>query len=120
MGAAGVDHGGQYWIAENEDGRRGVITPTAASVDGASCVGAAVDSGAESTGARALPVSTGLISLCVLAGHSQRTTGETLAASLVIKLFGLATPLLTQVILDEALMRKSVPTLKCWRRHDRL
>lgn len=74
MGAAGVDHGGQYWIAENEDGRWRFTAPKAACVGGASCVEAAVGPGAESLRARALPVSTGHISLGVVAGHHRRTT----------------------------------------------
>ena len=37
--------------------------------------------------------------------------GEILAASFVIQLFGLATPLFTQVIIDKVLMHKSVSTL---------
>ena len=41
----------------------------------------------------------------------RRILGEILAASFVIQLFGLATPLFTQVIIDKVLMHKSLPTL---------
>ena len=41
----------------------------------------------------------------------RKILGEILAASLVIQVFGLATPLFTQVIIDKVLVHKSVPTL---------
>lgn len=41
----------------------------------------------------------------------RRILGEILAAAFVIQLFGLATPLFTQVIIDKVLMHKSLPTL---------
>ena len=41
----------------------------------------------------------------------RKILGEILAASLVIQLFGLATPLFTQVIIDKVLVHKSIPTL---------
>jgi subfamily B ATP-binding cassette protein HlyB/CyaB len=41
----------------------------------------------------------------------RRILGEILAASFVIQLFGLATPLFTQVIIDKVLMHKSLSTL---------
>jgi subfamily B ATP-binding cassette protein HlyB/CyaB len=41
----------------------------------------------------------------------RRILGEILAAAFVIQLFGLATPLFTQVIIDKVLMHKSVSTL---------
>ena len=41
----------------------------------------------------------------------RRILGETLAAAFVIQLFGLATPLFTQVVIDKVLVHKSVPTL---------
>jgi ATP-binding cassette, subfamily B, bacterial HlyB/CyaB len=41
----------------------------------------------------------------------RKILGEILAASFVIQLFGLATPLFTQVIIDKVLVHKSVPTL---------
>jgi subfamily B ATP-binding cassette protein HlyB/CyaB len=41
----------------------------------------------------------------------RRVLGEIFAASFVIQLFGLATPLFTQVIIDKVLMHKSIPTL---------
>ena len=41
----------------------------------------------------------------------RKIMGEILAASFVIQLFGLATPLFTQVIIDKVLMHKSIPTL---------
>jgi subfamily B ATP-binding cassette protein HlyB/CyaB len=41
----------------------------------------------------------------------RKILGEILAASFVIQLFGLATPLFTQVIIDKVLMHKSLSTL---------
>jgi ABC transporter transmembrane region/Peptidase C39 family len=41
----------------------------------------------------------------------RRILGEILAASFVIQLFGLATPLFTQVVIDKVLVHKSIPTL---------
>jgi subfamily B ATP-binding cassette protein HlyB/CyaB len=41
----------------------------------------------------------------------RKILGEVLAASLVIQLFGLATPLFTQVIIDKVLMHRSLSTL---------
>jgi subfamily B ATP-binding cassette protein HlyB/CyaB len=41
----------------------------------------------------------------------RKIIGEILAASFVIQLFGLTTPLFTQVIIDKVLMHKSIPTL---------
>jgi subfamily B ATP-binding cassette protein HlyB/CyaB len=41
----------------------------------------------------------------------RRIIGEILGASFVIQLFGLATPLFTQVVIDKVLVHKSVPTL---------
>ena len=41
----------------------------------------------------------------------RKVIGEILAASFVIQLFGLTTPLFTQVIIDKVLMHKSIPTL---------
>jgi subfamily B ATP-binding cassette protein HlyB/CyaB len=41
----------------------------------------------------------------------RRILGEILAASFVIQLFGMATPLFTQVIIDKVLMHKSISTL---------
>jgi ATP-binding cassette, subfamily B, bacterial HlyB/CyaB len=41
----------------------------------------------------------------------RKTLYEILAAAFVIQLFGLATPLFTQVIIDKVLMHKSIPTL---------
>ncbi len=41
----------------------------------------------------------------------RRILGEILAASFVIQLFGLATPLFTQVVIDKVLMHKSISTL---------
>src|SRR5258708_32284415 len=41
----------------------------------------------------------------------RKTLYEILAASFVIQLFGLATPLFTQVIIDKVLMHKSLSTL---------
>jgi len=41
----------------------------------------------------------------------RKILGEILAASFVIQLFGLATPLFTQVIIDKVLVHKSIPTL---------
>jgi subfamily B ATP-binding cassette protein HlyB/CyaB len=41
----------------------------------------------------------------------RKTLSEILAASFVIQLFGLATPLFTQVIIDKVLMHKSISTL---------
>jgi subfamily B ATP-binding cassette protein HlyB/CyaB len=41
----------------------------------------------------------------------RKILGEILAAAFVIQLFGLATPLFTQVIIDKVLMHKSVSTL---------
>jgi subfamily B ATP-binding cassette protein HlyB/CyaB len=41
----------------------------------------------------------------------RRVLGEVFAASFVIQLFGLATPLFTQVIIDKVLMHKSLATL---------
>jgi subfamily B ATP-binding cassette protein HlyB/CyaB len=42
----------------------------------------------------------------------RKIMGEILAAAFVIQLFGLATPLFTQVIIDKVLMHKSIPTLQ--------
>ena len=42
----------------------------------------------------------------------RRILAEILAASFVIQLFGLATPLFTQVIIDKVLMHKSISTLQ--------
>ena len=41
----------------------------------------------------------------------RKILGEILAASFVIQLFGLATPLFTQVVIDKVLVHKSIPTL---------
>jgi ATP-binding cassette, subfamily B, bacterial HlyB/CyaB len=41
----------------------------------------------------------------------RRILGEILAAAFVIQLFGLATPLFTQVVIDKVLMHKSISTL---------
>jgi ATP-binding cassette, subfamily B, bacterial HlyB/CyaB len=41
----------------------------------------------------------------------RKILGEVLTASLVIQLFGLATPLFTQVVIDKVLMHKSLSTL---------
>lgn len=41
----------------------------------------------------------------------RKVLGEILAASFVIQLFGLATPLFTQVVIDKVLLHKSIPTL---------
>ncbi|HEY4211573.1 MAG TPA: type I secretion system permease/ATPase [Steroidobacteraceae bacterium] len=42
----------------------------------------------------------------------RRVLGEVLGAALVIQLFGLATPLFTQVIIDKVLMHRSISTLQ--------
>lgn len=41
----------------------------------------------------------------------RKILGEILATSFVIQLFGLATPLFTQVVIDKVLVHKSIPTL---------
>ena len=74
MGVDGVDHDGQGSSNESRNGQQGFATRKAAPVDGASRLETVSPTGSEVAGIRALPVSTGLISLCVVAGHHQRAT----------------------------------------------
>jgi ATP-binding cassette, subfamily B, bacterial HlyB/CyaB len=74
MGAEGVNHDGRELGHESEAGQQGFTTRKAASVDGASRLEAVSPTGSEVSAIRPVPVSTGLISLCVVAGHHQRAT----------------------------------------------
>ena len=70
----GDGHGGQDSCDGSEDRRRGFGTGKVDSFDSTSHVESASAAGVQPCGTRTLPASTGLISLCVVAGHHQRST----------------------------------------------
>ena len=74
MGADGVGHDGQDESHEKNDGLQGFTARRVVSSDGIFRVEPISPTDVDASGSRALPVSSGLISLCVVAGHHQRTT----------------------------------------------